>query len=123
MIYDEVIRNRQAEIFNEITDIEKKMEKLRAVKEQRIAEYNMLQHISERGLMDEGKKVARIDFEEAIKRIFNQAGRPLSVGELIGKLEEFGYIWSNYQAAWYRLRSSRLLEPTGERGYYNIITF
>lgn len=131
MLYDEIIRTRQAEIFNQVQDLDREIlqltaaiEKAKATKEQRIAEHNMLQHISDRGLMEEdNKKVRRIDFEDALKRIFDQAGGPMAIREVIDRLEQFGYMWSNYQSAWYRLRSTKLLEPTGARGYYNIIHF
>lgn len=126
--YDEIIRTRQTEIFNEVNEIEEKInqhlaaiEKLRSTKEQRIAEYNMLQHIDDRGLMDEGKKIARIDFETALKQIFEQSGKPMKVGDLIDRLEEFGYMWSNYQSAWYHIKNADLIQPTGARGYYNLI--
>lgn len=128
LTYDEIIRNRQAEIFGEIQDLDRDIlqltaaiEKAKSTKERRVAEYNMLQNINDRGLMDEGKKVSRIDFEDAVKKIFEQAGRPMSISQLISQLETFGYLYSNYQSAWYRLRSTKMLEHTGARGYYNLL--
>lgn len=126
--YDELIHIRQNEIFNEIRDIEEEVlrlrteiEKLEALKKRRLAEYDMLQHVNDKGLVDNERKVSRLDFEAALRRIFDKAGRPLAIGELIDRLEEFGYIYSNYHSAYNRLRSLGILEPTGARGYYNLL--
>lgn len=123
MLYDEIIRQRQSELFTEINQLEQEIERLKQLRERRVEEYKMLQHISDRGLMNDERKPARIDFENALKEIFKNAGRPMSIGELIDKLEEFGYSWSTYQTAWASLRRTRLLEHTGARGYYQLVRY
>lgn len=130
MTHDEIIRIRQAEIFNDVQEIRReiiqlmaRVETLNALEKQRVAEHNMLQHVTERGLIGgpENKKLDRIGLEDSVKRIFDQAGKPLRIGELLDELEKFGYIWSSYQTGYYRLRQTRLISETGARGYYNII--
>ena len=128
MLYDDLIQARQAEIFNEVQDIDAellqltaRLEKLAALKERRIAEHNMLQNVKDRGLIANEHKSTRVDFETAIKRIFDKAGRPMAIGELINELETFGYIFSKYNTAYMRLKSLGVLESTGARGYYNLL--
>lgn len=130
MTHDEIIRIRQAEIFNDVQEIRReiiqlmaRVEILNALEKQRVAEHDMLQHVTERGLISgpANKKLDRIGLEDSVKRIFDQAGKPLRIGELLDELEKFGYIWSSYQTGYYRLRQTRLISETGARGYYNII--
>jgi len=128
--HDELIQIRQNEIFNEVQDIDDhirqlcaELEKLEALKKRRLAEYDLLQRVSDKGLVDNRGQTTRLSLEAALKRIFDKAGRPLSIGELIGQLREFGYMYDSlpYHTAYSRIRALGILEPTGARGYYNLL--
>lgn len=133
MLYEDIIRNRQAEIFNQVQDIDAEINQLKAninqlehLKELRIMEHKMLQNVSDKGLVvEESNRVSRVDLEDALKRIFQEAGRPLKISDLIEGLERYGYMYSKlkYQTAYARLRATRLLESTGAQGYYNLIRY
>jgi hypothetical protein len=83
----------------------------------------MLQNIQDRGLaIGDNNKVSRIHIEDALKRIFDKVGRPMSVGEIFEQLESFGYIWSSYHTAYNKIvRDIGILESAGTRGYYQLI--
>ena len=128
--YDEIIHHRSNEIFNEVQDIDRELreiaaraERLTAKKEMLIEEHQMLQNIQDKGLIASpgSNKVSRMKLEDALKRIFDRVGRPMSVTEIFEALREFQYQWSTYHAGYQRLfREMDVLESTGARGYYQL---
>lgn len=131
MTRDTVIKARQAEIVNEVFEIESRMSELRdelerlaILKEQRMMEHQLLEEVGERSILGEhtpGRKSTRLSFEDTLIQIYDNAGRPLRIKELIGELERFGYQWSNYYTAYSYITSSHIVAPTGARGYYNVV--
>jgi hypothetical protein len=129
---DSVIKNRQAELVNEVFEIETKlsqlqqeMERLVILKEQRMMEHQFLESGGFRNevRITNGMRTTsdRLSFEDCLMQIYDQYGRPLQVKEIISAVERFGYQWSSYQSAWAYITNSGMLEKTGQRGYYNII--
>jgi regulator of replication initiation timing len=143
LTHDEVLQNRKNELFNEITEVDKeimeynqKIEQLKRRKALRIAEHHILTDVTDRGIVLKSKQLNdiidesrptfainsrnRLHIEDVLKRIFENAGRPLSIGEIISELESFGYIWSDYYKAYSSIRNIGVLERIS-RGYYQFI--
>lgn len=98
---DDIIKMRKNELFTEIQNIDAQLqemaeatERLMQLKELRYAEHMMLSRIEDKGYIVDVKtsKEARVDIEEAVKRIFDDYGRPIALHELIKKLKEYGFI-------------------------------
>lgn len=121
---EEIVQYRLNEIYNELMDLESegealkaRLEKIEYLKKVRAAEYRMLQNVKDKGaIVAEDGRVSRIFLEDALKKIFDKAGRPMKIADVIEEVEKFGVEWSRYQTAYYRL--TELLKPTGARGYY-----
>jgi len=112
---DEIIRFRQQEIFNRVQEIEQEirrleaeLNKLRNEKERLIAEHDLLDRFHDRsGIISVTTTTTvtrmtsrdRLTFEDVLKRIFEHAGRPMRMIEIIHELEKYGYKWSCYESA------------------------
>lgn len=113
---DEVIRSRQGEIFNRVQTIESELGKmelqkvqLALEKERLLMEHDILDAHTDRGHLSVTTTTTttvrmgtkdKLSFEDTAKKIFENAGRPLQIGEIIEQLEKFGYQWSTYQGAY-----------------------
>lgn len=126
----DVIKARQSELINEVYGIEQRIQELAAeidrlttLKEQRMMEHQLLEEIGDRGIMGDVTKVKkdRMTFEDVMIKLHESAGRPLRIKEIIEGLEKFGYQWSNYYTAYNYITNSHIVQPTGARGYYNVI--
>lgn len=127
---DFVIRSRQAEIVNEVHTIEeeirachKRIEELTQKRDLRIAEHDLLDKVEDRGIIvDLGNtsKRSQMNFEDCMKRIFDNAGRPMKMSEIINELEKFNYIWSSYHSAYQRITGAGIVQVI-TRGYYQLL--
>lgn len=72
-------------------------------------------------IMDRRKSPTdKLMFEDAVKKVFDNAGKPLAVREIIAELESFGWQWSRYANARNHIANSELLESAGKKGYYQL---
>lgn len=138
----EVIKSRQSEIFNELSlmDVREKeliadLEALRMRRDQRRMEYDILGRVEERGMVrvttsttttveatfERHRPADRLPFEDCLRLIMREAGRPVRVGELISELEKYSYRWNKYVSAHNYVTGCGLLESAGKRGYYQLI--
>jgi hypothetical protein len=127
---DYVVRSRQAEIVKEVQSIEdeirlayQKIEELKQLRDLRIAEHDILDKADDRGIiigLGQTTKRSSLAFEDCIKRIFDNAGKPLRMKELIEELEKFNYIWSNYANAYNHITKSGHVQAV-IRGYYQLV--
>lgn len=127
----EVINERKKELFNEIQQIEVELERLKVLKERRHIEYKMLENIEDRSIIittteqrvEVRKGVGdRLFVEDILREIFDNVGRPMKISEIIEMLKKYNKTWNSYHAAYQFVISTKMLEKTGKRGYYNIIS-
>ena len=138
--YD-VVQKRQIQLLEETNKLKAEREEL--VKrlneiDKRNKEINLEYKLLESGLSNESRMVYtektitiethsgrklrgdRMDFEQTLRKIFEAAGRPMAMVEIITELERFQYEWSDYQAAYKYIRNCNCIESTGARGYYQL---
>jgi hypothetical protein len=134
---DDVIRARQTELTNEILSIDEEIQRFKMLieeaeirKQRRMMEYQILEGIESRSTVtivtefNSNRRKAtkdRLNFEDTLINIFDNVGRPMSVAEIIEMLGKFGFKWGKYQTAWAYITKCSLVQPTGERGKYNIV--
>jgi len=139
---DQVVRKRQRELLDESNALNVELQEIRLRAEaidRRLAEINLEYQVFDQAgdrrtvttvtrtdiltaTVREGRKSPsdRLHFEDAIKAIFDQAGRPMKVKELVGQLERFGWQWATDQSAYRYITTSDLVESAGKHGYYQI---
>jgi alanyl-tRNA synthetase len=127
---DHVVKARQNEIINEVGEIEQevkelqeRIEKLQTKRQMRIAEYELLDRMQDRSLVFSSSKTGRVDrltFEDCIKRIFDNKGRPMKISEILKELEKFNFVSSSYQSAYSQITKKGIVEPVS-RGYYQLV--
>jgi hypothetical protein len=137
---DEVIKNRQSELIIEINEIEKlememrqQLEMLNHKKRLRLMEYEMMEKFDERNMVsfttttttiEIGRKKSsdKLSFEDTLKQVMDNAGRPITIGQIITELEKFGHQWSKYVSAYNYLTNSGMIEKVPQtRGIYQLI--
>lgn len=112
---DEVIRSRQTAIFNRVQEIEHEQKRLdlqkQALEREKEAlrmEHDILDAYDDRGHISvtttttttvKMRSHDKITFEDTVKKIFDNVGRPMRVTEIIHELKTFGYQWSTYTSA------------------------
>lgn len=139
---DDVISKRQTELMSEIMDIddelkelEERVHSLKIKRDEKIMEYDLFCRMEERneiritttsttveirGRRGRLNQSDKLSFEDVVKQIFDKAGRPMRISELIERLEKFGYKWSKYGSAFNYITTSHVVEKVA-RGYYQII--
>ena len=113
---DDVIRDRQRAIFNRVQEIEhekvrlqKQLEALDLEKQKLMMEHDILDSYDHRNHISVttittittvrmGSK-DKLTFEDTLRKVFDNAGRPLRMVEIINELKKFGYTWSRYESA------------------------
>lgn len=137
---DEVIKNRQSELIIEINEIEKlemelrqQLEMLNHKKRLRLMEYEMMERFDERDMVSfttttttvqigRKKPSDKLSFEDTLKQVMENAGRPIPIGQIITELEKFGRVWSHYATAYAYLTNSGMIEKVPQtRGIYQLI--
>lgn len=127
---DGIVEERKKQINNELIDISNEiqmhtaaLERLEYLRNFRLAEYNMLDRHIDRGQLIESspRSIKRMHIEDAIRAIFDGAGKPLRVGDVIERLEKFGFMWSSYQSAYAAITNFDNVQFAGARGYYQYI--
>jgi hypothetical protein len=103
----------------ELAELEKK-------REFRIAEADMLDRVEDRSTIYDTKRRQgdardRLMFEDAIREIFETAGRPLRLKEIRENLEKYDYTWNNYQQARYHIVSLESIQSAGAFGFYQYL--
>jgi hypothetical protein len=135
----DVIKNRQAELINEIGEIDQlerellqQLEALRHKRQLRMFEYDMLDRYDERNTVritststttveyGRHKKADKLGFEDSLKLIMDNAGRPVQLCEIITELEKYGYRWNKYVTAQAYIANSDVVERVS-RGFYQLI--
>jgi flagellar biosynthesis/type III secretory pathway chaperone len=131
---DDVVRKRQAELteeFNQLKMQEQELNNKLALLERRLAEieveYKVFEEADRRELHTPGqglhsfnaRRQDKLQFEDVLRKVFENAGRPLTVKELISQLEHFGYTWSKYNTAYAYLTNHELVNKAA-RGYYQL---
>lgn len=113
---DDVIRSRQAEIFNRVQEIENELQRLEKLKssleldkEKLMMEHEILDSYDHRDHLSvttttttttfKMRSSDKLTIEDTLRKIFDNAGRPMRMVEVIGELEKFGYQWSRYESA------------------------
>lgn len=126
----EIIANRKKQIFNRSQEIRQRIYDLEAEKESLIreeaylmAEHDMLERIDMKGLIvDTVKRTQdRVMIEDAVREIFDEYGRPVKIKELIDELEKYGFQWSTYANAYYRVKRLPYICETGAYGYVQFL--
>jgi hypothetical protein len=130
----EILRNRKQQIFNRTQEINERiyalqmeMQELERERHMLLAEHEILERVDEKALIidtnkqRETQRVSRVMLEDAVRMIFDEAGRPVRIGDLIDELEKYGYVWSKYQSAYARIKSLPFIEDTGARGYVQFV--
>jgi hypothetical protein len=106
--------NRTQQIHQRLHELELEEQELRHELELIIAENDMLDHMEGRGIIINthrvGHKPDHLMFEDAVREIFENAGRPIRVKDLISELAKYGYTWSTIQKARYDISNSDLIE-------------
>lgn len=127
---NDIVEERKKQIHNELMDVEQSIQQCKATLEKleytrrfRLAEYEMLEKHVDRGQLigHHSNQIKRMHIEDAIRSIFDKAGKPLKIGELIDQLELFGYMWSNYNSAYVAITTFDNVKFTGARGYYQYL--
>lgn len=136
---DEVVRKRQTAIMGDvmkiddrITALTEELKSLRVERAERIMEYDIWERYEDRGIVTvttttttsvSGRMgtVDRVKFEDALKGIMREAGRPLKFGDICNRLERFGFQWSKKANAHNYITRVGLLESAGMHGYYQLI--
>lgn len=135
---DQVIRRRQMEIFNRIQEIESELRQLDRQKKlledektSLLLEHDLWNEYEDRGSLSMTTTTTttnirmgskdRLVFEDVLKKIFDNVGRPMRVTELISALESFGYQWSSYSTAHAYITKTPILEKVPQtRGIYQL---
>lgn len=137
---NQIISNRKKEIFNKVQDMEQqKLELQLQIKELQsqingvqyniellIAEANMLDAVTERGMLINTEQSARkrghdrITFEDAVKEIFREAGGPMKFEDVVAKLEKYGYTYTK-NTVYAKVRNTPFIESAGKHGYYQLL--
>jgi predicted nuclease with TOPRIM domain len=137
---DDVIRERQRELIDQSNALRARLEEIKQEADEinrKMAkiylESQMLDAQQDRGVVithtetftatisDRRKSPTdKLLFEDAVRKIFDRAGRPLPVRDIIAGLEPYGWQWSQYSNARNFIANSELLEPAGKRGYYQL---
>jgi predicted nuclease with TOPRIM domain len=136
---DDVIRERQAELIDRSNAFRARLEEIKAEAEhinremaKIYLESQMLDAQQDRGVVitrtetftttiANGKSPTdRLLFEDALRKVMDNAGRPLRVGQIIEGLGGFGWQWSKYENARRLIAESDILEDAGKMGYYQL---
>lgn len=125
----QIIEERQKELINEVQDLEQlirnkqlELESLIQLRDRRIMEHDILDRVPRADMfsMREGEVTrSRLTFEDCLKLIFEHAGRPVRMTELIDALETYNYKWSNYATAYNYITRTPHVENVA-RGYYQL---
>jgi hypothetical protein len=59
-----------------------------------------------------------MDFDQALKDVLDNFGRPARMKEIIVEMEKYGFQWNTYPLAHQRITRSGLVENAGMRGIY-----
>lgn len=127
---NQIIEERKKQIHNELYDIAEEIQKHKAALERleylrtfRLAEFDMLDRHVDRGqfIAHSSRSTKRMHIEDAIRSIFDGAGKPLRIGDVIEQLERFGFLWSSYQSAYAAITNFDNVQFTGARGYYQYL--
>lgn len=136
---DQVIRERQKEIFNEVQEIEHELQRLErqresllARKERLMMEHEILESYHNRRELSVTTTTTttktvrmgtpdRLTFEDTLKKIFDNTGRPMRMSEIIFELKKFGFSWSRYESAYsYIIRCPILEKVPQTRGIFQL---
>lgn len=60
----------------------------------------------------------KILVQDALRKIFDEAGRPMHIQEIREGLAKFGFVWSSDKASYVYITQSGLVSHAGKRGYY-----
>lgn len=63
----------------------------------------------------------RMDFDQTLRVIFDNAGGPMKISKIIDALDEVGIKTGNYAAAHARIVRNEHIQKTGARGFYNYV--
>lgn len=138
----QVIKNRQAAIHNQVSDItseinelEERIKELNLKREQLVVEYDLWDTIDEHNYIKVVQTTTtqvtthrRLDskdkmkFDDCLKEIMLEAGRPLAFNEILTRLETFGYKWATYYTAYSFITGRKLVKNAGQRGMYQLTT-
>lgn len=137
---DDVVRKRQTQLVNEADDLNAELEAIKnraAEINTRLAEihleYGVFEKAQDRRIVithtetfsqtvrDGKNPTDRLQFEDALKAIFNRIGRPMPVRDIIKELEPMGWQWAQYHTARGYIANSDMLETAGKRGYYQLL--
>lgn len=136
----EVVQKRQAQLLTESHNLNLEEEQIRerliAIQNRR-KEINIEQQVLEAGMHDAGRLVYnenhitinlnngrklrsdRIEFDHALRVIFETAGTPLPMKTIIKELEQIGFRWNHYVTAYGYISRHHSIVSTGAKGYYN----
>lgn len=127
------------ELEKQRKQIESTLKTLKTQKAEVQMEYDILEKFDDRSMIKvtsnttttttttieyEGRKKSadRMNFEDALSSIMQEAGRPLQFTDIRNRLESFGFKWMHYNSAHaYITRNSGLLEQVGKRGFYQLL--
>lgn len=65
-------------------------------------------------------KPETMNFDQALKDLLLNVGRPVRMKTIIEELTSYGFQWNNYQQAHYCVTRTGIAEPAGMRGMYQL---
>lgn len=131
---NEAIQNRMYTVDSRMRELAQELEALKLERAELIMEHDMWARFDERNMVRtvysttttvevSGRMGAtdKLDFEDSLKAIMRDAGRPIRFGDIRNRLESYGYKWNNYASAHNYITRVGILEGAGQHGFYQMI--